>query len=67
MNRYDMSAHSSICNIGNIEAIGFLLAAKSIFRFGDLNKAKVKTNRVLIWGARKFYHCVDSCFLLNTF
>ena len=25
---------------GNIEAVGFLLAAKSVFRFGDLNKAK---------------------------
>ena len=23
----------------NIEGVGFLLAAKSIFRFGDLNKA----------------------------
>ena len=25
---------------GNIEGVGFLLAAKSIFRFGELNKAK---------------------------
>ena len=25
---------------GNIEAVGFLLAAKSVFRFDDLNKAK---------------------------
>lgn len=25
---------------GNIEAVGFLLAAKSVFHFGDLNKAK---------------------------
>ncbi|MGL5562611.1 MAG: DUF3307 domain-containing protein, partial [Tannerellaceae bacterium] len=27
-------------SIGRFEAIGFLLAAKSIFRFGELNKAK---------------------------
>jgi len=25
---------------GNWEAIGFLLAAKSVFRFGDLKKSK---------------------------
>lgn len=25
--------------IGSIEGVGFLLAAKSVFRFGDLNKA----------------------------
>ena len=25
---------------GNLEGVGFLLAAKSVFRFGDLNKAK---------------------------
>lgn len=25
---------------GNMKGVGFLLAAKSVFRFGDLNKAK---------------------------
>jgi hypothetical protein len=36
--------------IGHFEAIGFLLAAKSIFRFGDLKEAKDRklTEYVLI-------------------
>lgn len=36
---------------GNIEGIGFLLAAKSIFRFGELNKAKeIKTTEYVLIG-----------------
>lgn len=36
---------------GNIEAIGCLLAAKSVFRFGDLNKAKeVKITEYVLLG-----------------
>lgn len=36
---------------GNIEAVGFLLAAKSIFRFGDLNKAReVKITEYVLLG-----------------
>lgn len=37
--------------IGNIEAVGFLLAAKSVFRFGDLNKAKeIKITEYVLLG-----------------
>lgn len=37
--------------IGQIEAIGFLLAAKSIFRFGELNKSKeIKTTEYVLIG-----------------
>ncbi len=37
--------------IGKIEAIGFLLAAKSIFRFGELNKSKeIKTTEYVLIG-----------------
>lgn len=36
---------------GNIEGVGFLLAAKSVFRFGDLNKAKdIKTTEYVMIG-----------------
>lgn len=36
---------------GNMEGVGFLLAAKSIFRFGDLNKAKdIKTTEYVMIG-----------------
>ncbi|MBQ9555287.1 MAG: DUF3307 domain-containing protein [Muribaculaceae bacterium] len=36
---------------GNIEAVGFLLAAKSIFRFGDLNKAReIKITEYVLLG-----------------
>ena len=36
--------------VGNIEGVGFLLAAKSVFRFGELSKRKVisTTEYVLI-------------------
>lgn len=37
--------------IGKIEMIGFLLAAKSIFRFGELNKSKeIKTTEYVLIG-----------------
>lgn len=37
--------------IGSMEGVGFLLAAKSIFRFGDLNKAKdIKTTEYVMIG-----------------
>lgn len=37
--------------IGSIEGVGFLLAAKSIFRFGELNKAKeIKTTEYVLIG-----------------
>lgn len=36
---------------GNVEGIGFLLAAKSVFRFGDLNKEKeVATTEYVLFG-----------------
>ena len=36
---------------GNMEAVGFLLAAKSVFRFGDLNKAKeIKITEYVLLG-----------------
>lgn len=36
---------------GNMEGVGFLLAAKSVFRFGDLNKAKdIKTTEYVMLG-----------------
>lgn len=36
---------------GNVEGIGFLLAAKSVFRFGELNKAKeVATTEYVLFG-----------------
>ena len=36
---------------GNIEGVGFLLAAKSIFRFGDLNKAReIKITEYVLLG-----------------
>ncbi|MCF0166371.1 MAG: DUF3307 domain-containing protein, partial [Bacteroidales bacterium] len=37
--------------IGNIEGVGFLLAAKSVFRFGELNKAKeIRTTEYVLIG-----------------
>lgn len=37
--------------IGSLEGIGFLLAAKSVFRFGELNKAKeIKTTEYVLIG-----------------
>ena len=37
--------------IGNIESVGFLLAAKSVFRFGELNKAKeIRTTEYVLIG-----------------
>ncbi|ROT09690.1 hypothetical protein EEL49_04750 [Muribaculaceae bacterium Isolate-104 (HZI)] len=36
---------------GNIEGVGFLLAAKSVFRFGELNRAKdIKTTEYVLIG-----------------
>ena len=36
---------------GNIEGIGFLLAAKSVFRFGELNRAKdIRTTEYVLIG-----------------
>ena len=36
---------------GNVEGIGFLLAAKSVFRFGELNKEKeVATTEYVLFG-----------------
>lgn len=37
--------------IGSLESIGFLLAAKSVFRFGELNKAKeIRTTEYVLIG-----------------
>lgn len=37
--------------IGSFEGIGFLLAAKSVFRFGELNKAKeIRTTEYVMIG-----------------
>ena len=37
--------------MGSIEGVGFLLAAKSVFRFGELNKAKnIKTTEYVLIG-----------------
>ena len=37
--------------IGNVESVGFLLAAKSVFRFGELNKAKeIRTTEYVLIG-----------------
>ncbi len=37
--------------IGSLEGVGFLLAAKSVFRFGELNKAKeIKTTEYVLIG-----------------
>ncbi len=36
---------------GNIEGVGFLLAAKSVLRFGELNRAKdIKTTEYVLIG-----------------
>lgn len=52
---------------GNIEGVGFLLAAKSIFRFGDLTNAKdIKvTEYVMIGTLASFTIAILSGFLLN--
>ena len=37
--------------IGSMEGVGFLLAAKSVFRFGELNKAKeIRTTEYVLIG-----------------
>ena len=37
--------------IGSIEGVGFLLAAKSVFRFGELNKAReIRTTEYVLIG-----------------
>jgi len=37
--------------VGSFEGIGFLLAAKSVFRFGELNKAKeIRTTEYVLIG-----------------
>lgn len=52
---------------GNIEAVGFLLAAKSIFRFGDLNKAReIKiTEYVLLGTLASFSIALLTGFAIN--
>ena len=52
---------------GNIEGVGFLLAAKSIFRFGDLNKAReIKiTEYVLLGTLASFTIALIVAFTLN--
>lgn len=52
---------------GNIEGVGFLLAAKSIFRFGELNKAKeIKiTEYVLIGTLASFTVAIIIGFILH--
>ena len=54
---------------GNIEAVGFLLAAKSIFRFGDLNKAReIKiTEYVLLGTLASFSIALLTGFAINMF
>jgi len=53
---------------GTVEAVGFLLAAKSIFRFGDLNKAKeIKiTEYVLLGTLASFTIALLVAFMLNS-
>ena len=37
--------------VGSVEGVGFLLAAKSVFRFGELNKAKeIRTTEYVLIG-----------------
>lgn len=52
----------------NIEAVGFLLAAKSVFRFGDLNKAKeIKiTEYVLLGTLASFSFALLGALVLNS-
>ena len=46
-----MGGNFSFVLIGNIESVGFLLAAKSVFRFGELNKAKeIRTTEYVLIG-----------------
>ena len=54
---------------GNIEAVGFLLAAKSIFRFGDLNKAReIKiTEYVLLGTLASFSIALLTGFAVNMY
>lgn len=53
----------------NIEAVGFLLAAKSIFRFGDLNKAReIKiTEYVLLGTLASFSIALLTGFAINMY
>ena len=53
---------------GNIEAVGFLLAATCVFRFGDLNKAKeIKiTEYVLLGTLASFTIALIFAFLLKS-
>ena len=53
----------------NIEAVGFLLAAKSIFRFGDLNKAReIKiTEYVLLGTLASFSIALLTGFAVNMY
>lgn len=38
-------------HVGSFEGVGFLLAAKSVFRFGELNKAKeIQTTEYVLIG-----------------
>ena len=52
----------------NIKAAGFLLAAKSVFRFGDLNKAKeIKiTEYVLLGTLASFSFALLVALVLNS-
>jgi hypothetical protein len=52
---------------GYVEGAGFLLAAKSVFRFGDLNKAKdiQTTEYVLVGTLMSFTIAVLTGFLLT--
>lgn len=52
----------------NIKAVGFLLAAKSVFRFGDLNKAKeIKiTEYVLLGTLASFSFALLGALVLNS-
>ena len=54
---------------GNIEGVGFLLAAKSIFRFGDLNKAReIKiTEYVLLGTLASFSIALLTGFAINMY
>ena len=53
---------------GNVEAVGFLLTAKSVFRFGDLNKAKeIKTTEYVLLGTlASFTIALFVAFVLNS-
>ena len=43
--------------VGSFEGVGFLLAAKSVFRFGELNKAKeIQTTEYVLIGTFAMFH-----------